>query len=186
MSPQTVDELTRAYRAPGRFYHDLAHIQDCLRELEQALADGVPVDDPEALRYALWFHDYVYDPARQDNEEQSARAGKEAALRDGYSPAFADRVHALVMATKHGAVALRNNDEKLMVDIDLSSIAADDFGAITTKIRLEYAHVPDELFYPARKAVLRTFLEQPEIYHTGYFRRKYGDQAQANLQASVK
>src|SRR5262245_25545402 len=63
------DELVRAYTAPDRHYHNLAHIETMLGF---ARAHGGALSDPEAVEAAIWFHDAVYDTRRQDNETRSA------------------------------------------------------------------------------------------------------------------
>ena len=76
------DELVAAYTAPGRHYHNLAHIEDCLAAL--ARVDDLSAADREILTQAIWWHDVVYDATRADNEELSARLG--TALADARSP----------------------------------------------------------------------------------------------------
>jgi len=65
------DELVVAYTAPGRHYHNLAHIKDCLGAL--ARVDNLSAAEREILTHAIWWHDVVYDATRADNEELSAR-----------------------------------------------------------------------------------------------------------------
>ena len=65
------DELVAAYTAPGRHYHNLAHIEDCLAAL--ARVDDLSAAEREILTQAIWWHDVVYDATRTDNEELSAR-----------------------------------------------------------------------------------------------------------------
>ena len=65
------DELVAAYTAPGRHYHNLTHIEDCLGAL--AAVDGLSAAEREILTEAIWWHDVVYDATRSDNEELSAR-----------------------------------------------------------------------------------------------------------------
>ena len=63
------DELVRAYTAPDRHYHDLAHIEAMLAS---ARAYHGALSDPAAVAAAIWFHDAVYDTRRHDNEAKSA------------------------------------------------------------------------------------------------------------------
>jgi hypothetical protein len=62
-------ELCRLYTAPYRRYHNLGHIEDCLR-----LADEVAplLVDRDAVDFGLWFHDAVYDTGVTTNEWRSA------------------------------------------------------------------------------------------------------------------
>ena len=50
--------LENAYSAPERYYHNVKHIADCLRELSP-VRDSC--HDAAAVEAALLFHDYVYD-----------------------------------------------------------------------------------------------------------------------------
>src|SRR5436190_19460000 len=61
-------ELVRAYAAPDRHYHNLAHIE-ALLGLARRHADALA--DAGAIEAAIWFHDAVYDTRRDDNEERS-------------------------------------------------------------------------------------------------------------------
>ena len=77
------EELAAAYAAPGRHYHNLAHIEDCLAALAQV--EGLSAHERELLSEAIWWHDVVYDPTRSDNEELSAQLAERqvrADLRD--------------------------------------------------------------------------------------------------------
>src|SRR6267154_3390666 len=65
------DELIAAYTAPGRHYHNLRHIEDCLGAL--AAVNDLSAAEREILTETIWWHDVVYDPTRADNEELSAR-----------------------------------------------------------------------------------------------------------------
>ena len=58
----TRDEMIPAYRSPGRHYHDLRHIEDCLAKLDRVA--GLQARDREILTEAIWWHDVVYDPTR--------------------------------------------------------------------------------------------------------------------------
>jgi predicted metal-dependent HD superfamily phosphohydrolase len=187
MSDAILLELTRSnYTAPNRFFHNLDHIAACLAELEDAMRNAVAIQDPEAVRFAIWFHDVVYDGTRPDNEELSAEAAYEAAGRLGRNVDFAAKVKRLVLVTKHSSLYPPvEPDEELICDIDLSSLAADDFAGNTALIRREYAHVPDELFSSSRKRILAAFLEMPFVYRTAFFRRKYEAKARENLRRAT-
>jgi len=65
------DALIAAYTAPGRHYHDLTHIEDCLAAL--AAVDNLSASERDILTEAIWWHDVVYDATRSDNEELSAQ-----------------------------------------------------------------------------------------------------------------
>ncbi|MFG1489068.1 N-methyl-D-aspartate receptor NMDAR2C subunit, partial [Oceanospirillum sp. HFRX-1_2] len=62
--------LQDAYRKEGRYYHTEFHVDACLEQLDRFRAE---LQNPDEVELALWFHDAVYDPFRQDNELKSAQ-----------------------------------------------------------------------------------------------------------------
>jgi predicted metal-dependent HD superfamily phosphohydrolase len=176
-------ELVAAYTAPDRHYHDLRHIADCLAEL-----DGVRqlAHNPDALQTAIWFHDVVYDGRRTDNEEQSADVAADALRRLGASEPFIEEVQQLILFTRHD-LEPDTPDGKLMVDIDLASLALapERFDENSRKIRNEYLHVPDEVFVQGRNDMLGSLLKRPRIYYTDVFYERCEAQARENLERVV-
>jgi predicted metal-dependent HD superfamily phosphohydrolase len=94
------DELVRAYAAPERHYHKLAHIEAML-ELMHMYKDALA--DPAAVEAAIWFHDAIYDTRRHDNEEKSAELAA-SRLAGQFSP---DRVALIVSMIRATAGHLR-------------------------------------------------------------------------------
>src|SRR5215467_12233913 len=89
------DELVRAYVAPERHYHNLAHIEDML-SLMRSCANTL--SDLQSVEAAIWFHDAVYDTRRHDNEEKSAELAAER-LAGVLSPDRIERVAKMIQAT---------------------------------------------------------------------------------------
>ena len=176
-------DLVARYSEAGRAYHTLDHIQACLAELA-----GVPDGslDRDALEFALWFHDAIYDTHAHDNEERSAALAQEVGRSAGLSDAFGAEVAALILTTKHAASPIAS-DEQLMVDIDLAILGKEQsqFDEYEAQIRREYAWVPAGVFAGARAKILESFLARPAIYSTPIFRDKYEAQARRNLAHSI-
>lgn len=180
----TFDALIAAYGEPQRSYHTLQHLGECL-----ALFDGAGslALHAAAVELALWFHDAVYDVQRADNEERSADWAKSAVLQAGAAGQAAERVHALVMATRHTG-APTDPDARLLVDIDLSILgaAAQRFAEYERQIRAEYDFVPDSIFNWKRGAILKSFLDRERIYGTAHFHDLLEERARENLRAAVR
>ncbi len=180
-------DLAKRHGNPGRRYHTLAHVADCLAELDAA--PGL-CDRPDAVELALWFHDAVYDPRAADNEVRSAALLREAAARLGLDPALAARAGTLVRATAHLAGSGDRpsdagiaRDAAAIHDIDLAILGAprDRFDAYETAVRREYAFLPDPEWRSGRSRVLRMFLDMPRIYLTDPFRDRLESRARRNL-----
>ncbi|MGJ7565491.1 HD domain-containing protein [Variovorax sp. GB1R11] len=176
-------ELQRRYGEPQRHYHTMQHLGECLAwfEREKALAER-----PGEVALALWFHDAVYDVRAHDNEARSADWARQALRAAGAGDAAADRVHALVMATRHDAVP-EGRDAELLIDIDLSILGAERarFDEYEQQVGVEYAFVPLEVRLPRRREILQRFLDRPALYATPRMRALLEARARLNLQRSI-
>ncbi|MGJ7573992.1 HD domain-containing protein [Variovorax sp. RB2P76] len=176
-------ELQRRYGEPQRHYHTMQHLGECLAwfEREKALAER-----PGEVALALWFHDAVYDVHAHDNEARSADWARQALRAAGAGDAAADRVHALVMATRHDAVP-EGRDAELLIDIDLSILGAERarFDEYEQQVGAEYAFVPLEVRLPRRREILQRFLDRPALYATPRMRALLEARARLNLQRSI-
>ncbi len=174
------EQLLACYSTPGRHYHTVRHIEDCLRQLDDIgdLADR----DREILRQAFLWHDAVYDPQRADNEDQSA------ALAMGHcAPAIRDEVARLVLLTKSHQVAEGDRLGAIMISIDLSILGAapDVYAGYAAAIRREYQHVPINDYRTGRAAVLRKFLQRPTIFPFAPIRDRLEATARHNIDGEI-
>ncbi|MDR7068676.1 putative metal-dependent HD superfamily phosphohydrolase [Pseudoxanthomonas japonensis] len=171
--------LKAAYAEPQRHYHTLQHLGECLSAFDAVHAQG---EHPHEVELALWFHDAVYDIKGHDNELRSADWARDALRDAGVDASPAQRVHDLIMATRHTAVP-SGQDEQLLVDIDLSILGAERarFDEYEQQIRKEYAYVPGFLFRRKRREILKGFLDRPAIYSTPDFHAALEARARDNL-----
>lgn len=176
-------DLLDRYGSPGRYYHNLLHLAECLSELEAAKASCA---DPVAVAIAIWFHDAVYDAARADNERASEELAVARLSVLGEAEDRIARVAHLIRDTAHQADPA-TPDGRLIVDIDLAILGKNParFDNYDSAIRLEYAHVPDDAYRRGRGDVLRRFLSRPTIYRTPDFVDRLEKQARANLERAV-
>lgn len=176
-------ELQRRYSEPQRHYHTPQHLGECLAWFEQQ-KDLAERSGEVAL--ALWFHDAVYDVHAHDNEARSADWARSAMLEHGAPKEAAERVYALVMATRHDAVP-EGRDAELLIDIDLSILGAERarFDEYERQVHAEYAFVPDEIRRPRRREILQRFLAREAIYTTPRMHALLEARARANLTRSI-
>lgn len=176
-------ELEARYREPQRHYHTLQHLGECLDGFARERAAA---QRPGEVALALWFHDAIYDVHAHDNEARSADWARAALREAGASADAAQRVHALVMATRHDAQPA-DADAQLLVDIDLAILGAPAprFDEYEQQIRREYAHVPPALFAVRRRQILAGFLERNPLYMTAGMRAHCEAQARINLRRAI-
>lgn len=172
-------ELAARHSEAHRHYHTLAHVRECLKWLDWS---AKLARHSAEVELALFFHDAIYDPRANDNEEQSAKLARERLAEAGLPAPVLDRIEAHILATsRHEA---DDADGRLVVDIDLAILGASRarFDEFERAIREEYRHVPIEHFRAGRRAVLERFLERPSIYRLPAFRDELEARARANLE----
>ena len=175
----TFAALLAAYRQPHRHYHTPRHIADCLQQFDALRHEA---EQPNAIELAIWFHDAIYDPYRSDNEQASADWAMRF-LRENDLPAVLQgRVQALILATRHDAIAT-DHDTAILIDIDLSILgsAADAYDIYRQAVRREYRWVPGPLFRRSRRAVLESFLRRDRIFLTDPFHASHEARARDNI-----
>jgi predicted metal-dependent HD superfamily phosphohydrolase len=175
--------LVVAYAEPQRFYHNAAHIGDCLRQFDLARAQAVK---PEEVEAALWFHDVVYDPRARDNEEQSAAWARQTLGDARVASDMVERIAALILLTRHDREP-DGPDGKLVLDVDLSILGREPavFAEYDRCIREEYRWVPEDQYRQGRATILEGFLQRPAIYRTSFFDQRLEKQARENLAHAV-
>ena len=170
------DQLIAAYSAPGRHYHNLAHIEDCLAAL--ARVEHLSPREREILSEAIWWHDVVYDATRADNEQLSAQLAERYVRAD-----ICDEVARLIRLTKSHDVEADDRLGAILISIDLSILAAEParYDAYAAAIRQEFIHVPEADYRAGRAGVLEQFAARPVIFPDAAFAAKYDLPARDNL-----
>lgn len=170
------DELIAAYSAPGRHYHNLAHIEDCLAAL--ARVENLSDLEREILTQAIWWHDVVYDATRADNEELSAQLAEQHVRVD-----ISDEVARLIRLTRTHDVQPHDRLGAILISIDLSILGAEParYDAYAAAIRREFIHVPEADYRAGRASVLARFAARPVIFPDADFAAKYDHPARDNL-----
>ncbi len=174
------DELVAAYTAPGRHYHNLTHIEDCLGAL--AGVENLSAAEREILTEAIWWHDVVYDATRSDNEELSAQLAEQ-----NIRPDLRHEVGRLIRLTKTHQAERQDRLGAILISIDLSILGAAParYDAYAAAIRKEFAHVPDGDYRAGRSRVLSLFAARPFIFPDAAFAEKYDRQARENLAREI-
>lgn len=171
-------ELVRHYSQSHRRYHTPVHINHCLNQF--AAASSL-LALPDAVELAVWFHDVIYDVPTVGNEQRSAEFYLHC-MGDAAPEALNQAVYQLIMVTDHRQLPV-SDDEKFMVDIDLSS-----FGLPLSRmlrdsvdVRGEFPSLGDDEFYPAQLKFLQSLLERDHFCFTSFFRERHEQSARDNI-----
>lgn len=182
---QVFEEIYRKYWEPHRFYHTVGHLHYCFSMLDYMIPNP-----PKSglVEFSLWYHDFVYDPHSDDNEERSAEVAVDRLTHVLELPMpYALQVGQLILATKHTEEP-QTREAQILLDVDLSILGAprEVFDLYELRINREYSWVPEAAYRARRSAVLQGFLDRPRIYSTPEFQSSaYGIRAPENLRSAL-
>lgn len=177
--------LEQNYSAAGRYYHNIKHLENCLLEFRHM---ETAIQDRYAVLIALLFHDIIYEPTNQQplaNETASWEFAKQLCQLN-------DTAHATIknhiLHTSHSYTGDKNVDTDMVCDIDMAILGypEQDFTEYERNIRAEYAFASDSQYKTGRIHFLSTLLQQPAIFKTEYFKKKYEAAARINIQTLIQ
>lgn len=178
------DCLVNAYSEPGRFYHNLSHIEDVLATIVQLTGQSSQPD----LQLAAWFHDAVYDTHAKDNEEKSAVLAGDLLQEMRIPSPIVANVQRLILLTKHHVVDKEDEEGEILIDADLAILgeSQDRYEEYAKAIRQEYAWVAEADYRAGRSKILTDFLKRARIYHTKAMFAACEQTARKNLSAEIE
>lgn len=178
-------ELLDRWAEPQRRYHTLDHLVAVLARTTELTAYA---GDPDTVALAVWFHDAVYRPDREENEERSARLAERALPEAGVGADRTAEVARLVRLTVTHDPAADDRNGEVLCDADLAVLAGDpaEYAAYAAAVREEYAFVPDETFRAARAAILRRLLTLPTLFRTPYGHEQWEALARRNVATELE
>jgi predicted metal-dependent HD superfamily phosphohydrolase len=155
-----------------------------MRELERVREK---ILDWDAVLFALFYHDIIYNALKGDNEEQSAELATERMTTLGVPEERVKKCRAHILATKKHEVSA-DMDTNLFTDADLSILGKEweVYEAYCKNVRLEYSIYPDLVYKPGRKGVLKHFLQMERIFKTEHFFTLYEQQARLNIKRELE
>ena len=173
------------YAQPHRHYHTLAHVEHVLHQADLLTADFDV--DVLPVRLAAWFHDAVYAPGRDDNEERSAFLARDTVELIGGAPELGREVARLVLLTRDHLPPPDDDAGALLSDADLSVLGGSptEYAAYAAGVRAEFALVPQDTFRSGRAKVLRRFLDRAEIFHTPAAHKNWESTARTNVEREI-
>lgn len=190
--------LTTLYCEPHRGYHNLSHIQNCLREVDYLKKEKIVNEaDANTLEISIWFHDAVYDPKSVHgvNERRSARLMRQTLVQDmHYRFLDLSLVETMILATAHHYqepeyIHARERRELLhyFLDIDLSILGADrdTYMEYAKGVAKEYSFAPVDVYIQKREEVLSAFLKRHWLFYTDRY-KKTTAVAKENMEFEIK
>lgn len=166
------NDVVKCYSESHRFFHTMQHIEKIINIILNI--SNLTEYEKDILVLATIYHDIIYNPQKNDNEEQSAFLLKEHAP----FPWNNDVIHAyeIIISTK----THQKTGDKLIdifLDLDMATLSDTSFIEMLQYERLvfkEYQFVDYKTYKEARKQFLLKTLEQP-----------YGKKNEANIKLLI-
>lgn len=184
-------DIIDAYLEPHRHYHNLTHISNML---ENSRYFHLTEIDMIKLKYAIYFHDYVYDPESKMNEKNSAIAfldyvnsGKIQLYDIMPTKDFTHAVFNMILDTKEHVPSIIGLS-KYLIDLDLWELAdTAKYWKNLTLIRKEYSIYFYDEFVEGRIKWINHFLSKEQIFYTDYcINNDFENLARINLNDELK
>ena len=177
-------EIVKFYSRENRYYHNLLHIQRVLDVANtlRYLANNFP-----SVEMAAWFHDVIYDPQSNNNEERSAKLASDYLINLNVPQTTIHHVVSMILHTKNHHASLENIDSKILLDADLSILGAEEseYRAYAQAIRHEYFWLSQAEYQVGRQRVLQDFLQRDRIYFTENAFQRFELQARENIRTEI-
>ena len=185
------------YNLPKRHYHNINHVEHCLKELDSI--PGILISRP-ILECAIWFHDIVYIPGKRYNEQLSVDLFNTVFGLGLPKFKYIEFVNRLILSTNISK-ALSNSihtitespylrEKKWISDIDLSILGQDwkTFCEYDRTIELEFCSsgIPIEAYKKGRREFFDKVLTWDTIYLTEEFKPRYEKKARSNIKKWMK
>jgi predicted metal-dependent HD superfamily phosphohydrolase len=90
-------EVDMNYSDGNRHYHTLEHLENLWEQLNEVKN---LINDWDTILFTLYYHDIIYNPLRNDNEEKSAELMEDRLTAMGLPKIMVDKCKAQIMATQ--------------------------------------------------------------------------------------
>jgi predicted metal-dependent HD superfamily phosphohydrolase len=186
IAQETFEELQDAYTYPQRIYHSLeGHVAGGLLVLEDIRMKGM-AKNFNALEFAWFCHDAIFDPKEKDNEEKSAEFAVNLCKKMKLCDEFCKAVRDLIIVTNRPVIA-EDIDDQLIIDLDHINFGWDNpsFKEQTQAIRKEMIFLGDKEFAQENQKLFTKMLKKKSVFLTDYFKEKYERRARSNLERAL-
>ena len=178
------EQLFKNYKNSKRVYHDLSHVVQLLKMLDE---HSIHVNNKDIFYFAIWYHNAVFYSWRKNNVELSANLAKEKLTQAQFPVEFTEKVVQYILATEN-YVSDNTNDLNYFLDFDLYVYASDRtvYEVYVQQLRDEWHFYPNFLLRARRKKFLSNLLEKEFIFNTEEFRDASEKIARENIQFELE
>jgi predicted metal-dependent HD superfamily phosphohydrolase len=176
-------EIEIEHSKKNRHYHTLSHLENLLKQLSAVKNN---IQNWNSILFCIYYHDFVYNVFKKDNEEKSASFAEKRMLEIGVPLNLISICKNQIIATKQHQLSA-DSDTNYFLDADLSILGMpwDEYEMYAKNVRKEYRYYPSLLYNSGRKKILNHFLSMETIFKTNYFFEKFEFQSKQNIQKEI-
>ena len=174
-------QIEEHYTEPQRYYHTLVHLETLFRDIDAA---GVSDD---AIAFAVFFHDIIYNPGSMGNERASAKLARKRLAQLCVPPALINQVIYMILCTRQHRNPRRDQRAWIFLDADMAILGENRkcYEQYLARVRMEFEKTPELLFSKGRTRFVTQTLKQTRIYQSKYFYETCERQARINLRTEL-
>ena len=173
-------EILENYAKKWKFYHNLNHVYSFVNLFEKY--NKFINNYKNEFLISIYFHDIIYIPSRNDNEEESINMFNKFYNEVKPNNLNKEKVIEFIAETKHHSLSKDYDFElDLFLDMDMQIVADENWEDYENKIRKEYCFMDETEYKNKRKQFLQGLVNKNRIFRTQIFYDTYEQIAKNNI-----
>lgn len=157
-------EVLKRYDEPHRFYHNWEHIQSMLDQYKREKPSNYGPTADNIMFAAIVFHDIIYDPLAQDNEQLSALLFEESLCTHNVFKSDSVRiVQNMILETKNHRPTSDLSSFLCKLDLAILTAPLEQQIAFENKIFKEYQYYSSTAYKEGRIGILKGLQKGTEL-----------------------
>ena len=173
-------EILENYTKKWKFYHNLNHVYSFVNLFEKY--NKFINNYKNEFLISIYFHDIIYIPSRNDNEEESINMFNKFYNEVQPNNLNKEKVIEFIAETKNHSLSKDYDFElDLFLDMDMQIVADENWEDYENKIRKEYCFVDETEYKNKRRQFLQSLVNKNRIFRTQIFYDTYEQIAKNNI-----
>ena len=173
-------EILENYTKKWKFYHNLNHVYSFVNLFEKY--NKFINNYKNEFLISIYFHDIIYIPSRNDNEEESINMFNKFYNEVKPNNLNKEKVIEFIAETKNHSLSKDYDFElDLFLDMDMQIVADENWEDYENKIRKEYCFVDETEYKNKRRQFLQSLVNKNRIFRTQIFYDTYEQIAKNNI-----
>ena len=173
-------EILENYTKKWKFYHNLNHVYSFVNLFEKY--NKFIKNYKNEFLISIYFHDIIYIPSRNDNEEESINMFNKFYNEVKPNNLNKEKVIEFIAETKNHSLSKDYDFElDLFLDMDMQIVSDENWEDYENKIRKEYCFVDETEYKNKRRQFLQSLVNKNRIFRTQIFYDTYEQIAKNNI-----